>query len=135
MNERDFIELVKGLQSTATLVQTLISEIKDNSVSLASLKTELKGLHDNLDELSKIILSGNGKSIVTRVALLEENLKNLQSWMDDIVEGIEKYKDQETEKKDKIKRERGKLKWSLFIVIVGGFLGIVGSLLIQYQSK
>lgn len=70
-------ELSKALSETTSLAQTLLGEIRDNATSLATLKVQLDSLAESVKSLSKIIRDGNGNSLVTRLAIVERDLKDL----------------------------------------------------------
>jgi regulator of replication initiation timing len=71
-------ELLKSIQSTTSLIQSLMSEIKGNEKALTTLEVKLESLTESAKILSKIVRDDNGtKSILTRVALLENDLNDL----------------------------------------------------------
>ena len=73
-------ELLKSINSTTSLIQGLINEIKDNATTLATLETKLNTLNENSKTLSKIVRDDNGnKSVLTRIALLENDLSDLNT--------------------------------------------------------
>jgi len=78
------------LASTQTLMQQLLKEIRDSSVSQASLKTELKQLRYNVTMLSNIIRGGDagGESLLTEVALLKRGADEIEGRMDELEESV-----------------------------------------------
>jgi len=71
-------ELLKSIQSTTSLIQGLMQEMKDNASALATLEVKLESLTENAKTLSKIVRDDNGnKSVLTRIALLENDLGDL----------------------------------------------------------
>ena len=71
-------ELLKSMQHTTSLIQTLMTEFKDNAIVLATLESKLESLNENARTLSKIVRDDNGnKSVLTRIALLENDLNDL----------------------------------------------------------
>lgn len=82
------------LASTQRLMQQLSNDIRDSSVSQASLKTELKQLRYNVQMLSNIIRGGEsgGKSLLTEVELLKSGMEDVETTLEGIqgqVGGIE----------------------------------------------
>lgn len=76
-------EFVKALSETAFLAQTLLSEIQSNATSLAKLETKLETLSESVKSLSTIIRDGNGNgSLITRVAIIERDIKELREDID-----------------------------------------------------
>jgi hypothetical protein len=76
-------QLAAGLNSTSALIQGLLREIRENSLTLASFEGELSGLQRTVTSLNRVLQEGDGKaSILTRVALLESTVaalaKNLE---------------------------------------------------------
>lgn len=68
----------QGLQATASLVQSLIGEVRDNSVALAAFSAELKNIRENVNHLTKILKDGNGQeSVMTRLSLVEKAVEEL----------------------------------------------------------
>lgn len=77
-------DLAKSLQVTTTLIQTLLSELRDNATALAVLKEKLDGIEEKVQSLSHIVRDDNGnKSIITRLALLEKEIEDIGEFMDD----------------------------------------------------
>lgn len=71
-------ELLRSIQSTTSLIQSLMTEIKGNEKALTTLEVKLESLTESAKILSKIVRDDNGsKSILTRVALLENDLNDL----------------------------------------------------------
>jgi chromosome segregation ATPase len=84
-NSNDLIleKLADGLDSTASLTKALLSEIRDSEADFATIKTELSILRENVKGLSDIICDGKGsKSIITSVALIEQNIQNINKWLE-----------------------------------------------------
>jgi len=72
-------DLAASLKSTTLLIQTLLGEIKENGTSLALLKYKLEEMNEKVESLTVIVSKGNGKeSMVTRLALLEDDLGDLE---------------------------------------------------------
>lgn len=84
-------ELSKALRETTSLAQTLLTEISDNATALATLKVQLDSLAGSVSTLSKIIRDGNGSSLVTRLALAEQELINLAKDIDDHIDHDEDF--------------------------------------------
>jgi len=89
-----YAAIAAQLVSTQQLIQTLLSEIRDNSSSQASLRTELKTLHRNVGVLSNIIRDGDGnkRSLVSEVDVLkiadDHHEKRLTAAVGDLEEQI-----------------------------------------------
>ena len=83
-NEELAKDLARSLQITSSLMQNLLSEIRQNSTSLVILKEKLENMRSNVDGLSDIIRNGNGKeSLVTRLALVEQTIETLEENVDE----------------------------------------------------
>ncbi len=68
--------LTESIRNTASVVQSLSNEIRDNSVTMATFRVEISHLRTQVDELSRILRTDNGRpSIVTRVNTLENTLE------------------------------------------------------------
>jgi chromosome segregation ATPase len=79
------------LQQTQTLLQTVLTEIRENSAEQAALNTELKNLRLNVNTLSNIIRGGDGntKPLVLEVEVLKHADLHLDKRITAIVEDIE----------------------------------------------
>lgn len=79
------------LQQTQTLIQTLLTEIRENSSEQASLNAELKNLRINVNTLSSIIRGGDGNSkpLVLEVEMMKHADIHLDKRITAIVEDIE----------------------------------------------
>lgn len=72
-------DLAKSLQATTSLVQTLLGELRENATAMAVLKGKLDGIEEKVKYLSYVVRDGNGeKSLITRLALLENDLQDLE---------------------------------------------------------
>lgn len=77
-----FDEFVKTLETTTEQVILLLTDINNSKVELAEIKTELKFLIDNVKELSSIIKdSSNGKSVLTRIVLIEMEINQIKDYI------------------------------------------------------
>lgn len=76
-------QIVKGLDSTSRMTQTLLAEIRESEADFSAIKTELNFLKDNIRTLSEILKGADSsKSITTRVALIEQNIETIEKWME-----------------------------------------------------
>ncbi len=72
-------EFIRDLEATADLVQKVLSDLRENEIDFVAIKTELRILCENVKEISSIIRDGDGGvSLVTKVALLEQRIKELE---------------------------------------------------------
>lgn len=109
--------IIKDLESTSSRVNELIKEIQEADVNFVEVKTELRILIENFKELSAVIRDGDGKfSLLTRVALVEQGLKDLEKWIDD-------YEEDTTLKESTA--ENGK--WQMRAAILTGILALITS--------
>lgn len=72
-------EVASGLRATSNLIETLLKEVRDNTVSVASLRAEMNGLRENLQVISKLVRDGDGQTIMTRISLLESDSHRRES--------------------------------------------------------
>jgi hypothetical protein len=132
-------ELVKSLESTVSLMNELLGDIKDNATSLATLKVKLESLSSSVETLSHIVRDGNGKgSMVTRMALVEQSISHIESAFDEfklevdsvikdvrreIAEERQDEKYEETKEKE-FKREKLIEKLKLAAVVAPGAIAL-----------
>lgn len=75
-------EFIKELEATTQQVQLLLRDIRESELEFASTKTELKIFVENVKELSSLIREGgDGGSLLTRVALVEKSVEEIESWI------------------------------------------------------
>jgi hypothetical protein len=79
-------QLSAGIQNTSALIQGLLREIRENSLTLASFEGELSGLQRTVVSLNRVLQEGDGReSILTRVALLENGLEAIAKDLETLV--------------------------------------------------
>lgn len=79
--------LADDLDSTAKMTQELLSDLREGEVDFAVMKTELNILKDNVQKLSSLIKEGDGTiSIITKVAIIEQDIKNINKWIDNHID-------------------------------------------------
>lgn len=122
-------DLAKSLQVTSALMQDLLSEMRQNSTSLAVLKEKLETLRDNVDGLSDIIRNGNGKgSLITRMALAEKSLQTLEQTLKEYHEELhQEIQSDKTNKKeeDEFRREKLLSKLKIAAVAIPGIVSLI----------
>jgi hypothetical protein len=73
-------QIASGLATTTELIQSLSSEIRDNAVELAIIKTDLTNVTKDVRTLSKILREGNGTApVLSRIAVLETTATQLST--------------------------------------------------------
>lgn len=125
-------ELAKSLESATTLMQDLLGDIRSNATSLAEFKIKLESLREMVDTLSKIVRDGNGKgSMITRLALVERSIEELDKYTEEIGDKVEKLEDEireslveEKKSEAEFKRERLKANIKLFSIAAPGAISL-----------
>jgi seryl-tRNA synthetase len=74
--------LAQGLDSTAKMTEALLSDLRESETDFAAMKTELVILKENVKGLSELIKDGGTSALITRAALIEQNIKNIKKWVD-----------------------------------------------------
>ena len=78
-------QIASGLATTTELIQSLSTEIRDNSIELATIKADLTNVTENTRSLSKILKEGNGTApVLSRIAVLEINSKRIEDTLEEI---------------------------------------------------
>lgn len=101
--------LAEGLDSTAKMTQALLSDLRESEADFAAMKTELNILKENVRGLSELIRDGGASAILTRVALIEQNIENIKAWMDNHVDVHHRLKKDFSEIRDQITRMEARL--------------------------
>jgi len=84
--------LAEGLDSTAKMTQALLSDLRESEADFAAVKAELNILKENVKGLSAIVREDGTSSILTRVALIEQNIEIIKKWIDGHVDIHQKVK-------------------------------------------
>lgn len=72
-------KFIKDLEATSDQVQRLLDTVRASELDFAAIKTELRILCENVKDISFLLRGGDGSvSIVTRFALLEQKVKELE---------------------------------------------------------
>jgi hypothetical protein len=130
------------------LIKDLEKTIQESKVDLASIKTELEFIIDTIRDLSKIIRNGDGSSILTRVAVIEQSVKELKEYaaqdskigtesvtrialIEQRLEYLGKLITNKYQKKDngKVKEIKESGKWKLYAIIASGIITATASAL------
>jgi methyl-accepting chemotaxis protein len=132
-------DLLKSLQSVTTLMNNLLSDIKEHAASLALVKAKLESLTENVEALSHVVRDGNGKgSMMTRLALAEKSLEDIEEEFHELkgeisasVRDIKRCVENEKNvvKKDeleekKYKREKTIARFQIIGALLAGFLAL-----------
>lgn len=84
-------------------LNTLLAEFKATEIDFAVVKNELDNLRENVKSLSRLIRDGNGDvSLLTKIALLEQKLDSINSWIDNHRKGHEKISEELEEVNDEL---------------------------------
>lgn len=78
--------LAEGLDAISKMTQVLLADLRESEADFAAMKTELSILKENVKSLSEVIRDGGTSSILTRVALIEQNIENIKQWIDNHVD-------------------------------------------------
>ena len=125
-------DLARSLESATTLMQDLLGDIKDNATSLVEVRIKLESLRELVGTLSKIVRDGNGKgSMITRLALVEKSLEDMEKYLDEINDKVEKLDDgikeslvQEKKSEAEFKKEELKAKLKMFGIAAPGAISL-----------
>jgi len=129
-NNRELAEdLARSLQATTSLMQSLLGEIRDNATTLAVLKEKLESLSEKVENLNYTVKSGNGKgSLITRLALVENDLKDLDKTLAEYKEEVEKEVEWLRGEKTNIEefnRQKTLSMWKVAAVAVPGLVALI----------
>ena len=107
-------ELLKSIQSTTSLIQGFMGEMKSNATALATLEAKLESLSEIARVLSKIVRDDNGnKSILTRIALIENDLGDLfinyKEFKTHVYKRLDDTKDQTLKQVDEVSKKIDKI--------------------------
>lgn len=73
-------KLADGLDDLSKLSEVLLGAAKDTERDLGTFESEIKNLNEKVASLLKTVRDDNGNSLITKVALLEIRVKDLEKW-------------------------------------------------------
>lgn len=122
---------------SAELIEALLRELRENSVALATFSAEQRALKEKLSSLSTALFPPDpGKSVVTRLALLEVEIDDLKKADDKHETKIDRLNDTSQtfileDRKDKREKNRARLQLWIGIItaIIGAAVAIVTTIL------
>lgn len=127
MTDRDLTTVI------GSMMQGLTQEVRENSSAVAALSEQFRGLSASVDKLTSIVHAGNGHSLVTKVAVIEEKLEDIDESVIDIVDRKISEFDakEETEAKVNVavKRESKYQKYQFYGAVVPAILALIASVL------
>jgi chromosome segregation ATPase len=138
-NKKSFEELLNSLNTTISLVNTMMGDMRDQSTSLIVLKAKLESLTENVEVLSHIVRNDGGQgSVVTRLALLEKIVEDLEENIDcikndvheevksikEMIESDRAHETKEEELRKKYQQEKVMTKLKLVAIIAPGLISL-----------
>jgi chromosome segregation ATPase len=148
-NERLIIdEVLKNLEKTAEQIHDLLKDFNDTKIDLATIRTELRYVIENIKDLSII-----RTAMTTRLALIEKSIEELREYVsqdtiDDTemvkkvttleekvmhlsscIDDIECKKKEKEEEDKKIELAKTSGKWKFYAVLAGGFFTLASSVI------
>lgn len=123
----------QGSFRAVEMVLELAGEIRDNSLKLAEFGVELASISKTLDGLSKIVKDGNGHSLVTKVAVVEGEVKAIKKTievsLDKKIGQLEDRIESAGEEEIRVRREARNQKFQFYGAVVPAVLALVASVL------
>lgn len=138
-------QIATGLSTTAELVQNISAETRDNTISLATVRSELSTVIGDVKDLSRILKEGNGSQpVLTRIALLEHDISQFHEEIESLSDSIDTVSDNLSEmreklnvlhdkyntsiEKEKLDVEDNKSRRQVFIAIVTSVLALIAAI-------
>lgn len=123
-------EFIEDLEATSQQVQRLLDTVRASELDFAAIKTELRILCENVKDISSLLRDGDGGiSIITRIALLEMKIRELEK---DIEKDFDKKGEAErfTQKSltDIVLADKNG-KWQMRIALATGIIGLLTSVI------
>jgi len=122
-------EFLRDLESTSEQVQKLLDTVRSSEVDFAGIKVEIKLLYDNVKELSLLIRGdGSDRSLVTKIALLEQAVKELQKTVSekDVRQSVSSLPQISPSNPQAVANDAGK--WQLRVALVTGILSLIATI-------
>lgn len=117
-------QFIRELENTSEAIEKLLNTVQDSEVDLAAHKTELRILCEEVKRLSAIVRGDGGISLITRVAILEQRIQELEK------DFAERKIEEKSERKSlvEVQLAEKKGKWEVYSLLATGILGIIGSI-------
>jgi len=132
-NEKDskpLNDLMGALESTTSLIQTLLLDLRANSTALGSLETQVDSIQKDLDEIDSLVRGGD-MPLLTKFALVAKDIENIQEQLSDLLKKLEK----EEVKLDDANKKSNKIQWRIIGTVITGLLGIIASMVTYFLSQ
>lgn len=115
---------IRGFEETKRINQNLQIELQSLAIDITEIKSELQAMKTNHDWLIKTIRDeGGDKSFMSRVLIMENNMKAYEYFMNE-----QKRKEENKSKAlDSLTSEEHKGKWQLRIALATGCLGFIAT--------
>lgn len=123
-------QFIRDLEATSEQVQKLLDTVRASELDFATIKAELRILCANVKDISALLRDGEGGiSLVTRVILLEQKVKELEK-------DIEKDSDKKAENERVTQKSLTDIvladkngKWQMRIALATGIIGLLTSVI------
>ncbi len=117
-------EFIKDLEATTLQVQSLLKDIRESEVEFATVKTELRIFIQHVKELSSIIREGdNGNSLLTRIALIEKSILEIEL----CIRNINQKSSTQSANKQALAVTDKTGKWQFITAVSTGIIGLIAS--------
>ena len=133
-------QIASGLATTTELIQSLSSEIKENAIDVAIMKSDLTNLNGDVRSLSKILKEGNGTApVLSRIAVLENSSKQLVETLNGLDKDVKETKSkldllivklEKTSENRKLEIEDKKSRRQAIIAIITSIVALISAILV-----
>jgi len=122
-NTKQVKDLVSALESTTSLIQTLITDLKESSNAIGSLKSKVDNIEKEVKEMHNLLYCGD-EPLLTKIALIARDVEDLRQDFERAMQTVSQNQ-----------ANVSKQKWNLIGIIIAGLLGIIGSLITYFVSQ
>jgi len=112
-------QFARGFQELRDAVNNIQTQVQSGAIDMAGVKVDLDHLQDAVDNLQKLVQGDNGKSISTKLVIIERELKVINEWI--------------TDQKEK-KSESTKYKIQVKIALIAGSFALLASIISQISQ-
>lgn len=122
-------KFIKDLDATSDQIQKLLDTVRVSELDFAAIKTELRILCENVKDISRILRGGDGSaSIVTKVALLEQKVKELEEDLEKADQKDETVRGSQKSMTDIVLAEN-QGKWQMKVALATGVVSLLAQAL------
>lgn len=144
----------RHLDRALAQITRLLDDAQGSAVALATISTEMRSLQERVSRITAVLLDGDGKSLTTRVALLENKVETLSEDLDsheqdndktisetgatfesslaalrqelkDLKDKLEQEEKEKKQREQEVKKEAMKARWGFYAAALTALVALI----------